>query len=118
MDNYPISSNSLEKHYHIKGNYFGQQYKDSLSDFHSWEQKSHAAEWVLYPENISSHLSIDETALTNGELCTIITSKAGKGKKGTLVAMIAGTKAQNIIKILEKIPQKIRDNRRGNFGYG
>lgn len=109
MDNYPISSNSLEKHYHINGNYFGQQYKDYLSDFHNWEQKPHASEWVLFPENIGSHLSIDETALTNGELYTVVTNKAGKGRKGTLVAMIAGTQAQKVIEVLEKIPKQERD---------
>lgn len=109
MDNYPISSNSLEKHYHINGNYFGQQYKDYLSNFHNWEQKSHAAEWVLFPENIGPHLSIDETALTNGELYTIVTNKAGKGRKGSLVAMIAGTQAQKVIEVLEKIPEQERD---------
>lgn len=109
MDNYPISSNSLEKHYHINGNYFGHQYKDHLSDFHSWGQKPHAGDWVLFPENIGSHLSIDETALTNGELYTIVTNKAGKGKKGTLVAMIAGTQAQKVIEVLDKIPEAQRN---------
>lgn len=108
MDNYPISSNSLEKHYHINGHYFGGQYKDHLSGFHSWGQKSHAADWVLFPENIGPHLSIDETALTNGELYTVVTNKAGKGKKGTLVAMIAGTQAQKVIEVLEKIPEQER----------
>lgn len=109
MDNYPISSNSLEKHYSINGNYFGTQYKDCLSDFHSWEQKKHAGEWVLFPKNIGSRLSIDETALTNGELYTIVTNKAAKGKKGALVAMIAGTRSENVIKVLEKIPEDQRD---------
>jgi predicted RNA methylase len=33
-----------------------------------------------------------------------LTNKA-KGKKGTIVAMIAGTKAQTVIAIIEKIPQ-------------
>jgi transposase len=32
-----------------------------------------------------------------------LTNKAGKGKKGTIVAMIAGTKADNVIAIIEKI---------------
>ena len=54
-------------------------------------------------------MSIDETALTNGELYTIVTNKAAKGKKGALVAMIAGTQAENIIKVLEKIPEEQRD---------
>jgi len=110
LDNYPISSNSLEKFYYINGDYFGQQYKEHLSDFKTWEQKPHAKDWVLFPENVGSRLSIDETALTNGELYTIVTNKAGKGKKGTLVAIIEGTGAEKVIKVLDKIPEEIRDS--------
>jgi transposase len=54
-------------------------------------------------------LSIDETSLSNGELYTILTNKAGKGKKGTIVALIAGTKAEAVIAIIEKIPLKQRN---------
>ncbi|MFT6503920.1 MAG: transposase [Crocinitomicaceae bacterium] len=54
-------------------------------------------------------MSIDETALTHGELYTIITNKAGKGRKGSIVAIIAGTKADNVIGILEKISLKQRN---------
>jgi hypothetical protein len=48
-------------------------------------------------------LSIDETSLSNGELYTILTNKAAKGKKGAIVAMIAGTKAQTVIAIKNTI---------------
>ena len=109
MDDYPISSNSLEKFYYINGNQFGQQYKDSLSDYKSWGQKEHAQEWLLFPENIGPNLSIDETALSNGDLFTIVTNKAGKGQKGTLVAIIEGTQSDNIIKILKGIPEESRE---------
>jgi len=68
LNNYPVSSNSLEKYYYINGDYFGQQYKDHLSDYQTWEQKSHAKDYMLFSDNIGSRLSIDETALTNGEL--------------------------------------------------
>jgi len=54
-------------------------------------------------------LSIDETSLSNGELYTILTNKAAKGKKGTIVAMVAGTKADVVISIIEKIPLKQRN---------
>ena len=54
-------------------------------------------------------LSIDETALSNGELYTIVTNKAAKGRKGTLVAMIKGTKAEDITTALEHIPEKTRE---------
>ena len=49
------------------------------------------------------YLSIDEVSLSKGELYTFITNKDGKGKKGTLVACIEGTKAEDIQRVLEKI---------------
>ena len=62
---------------------------------------------MLFPENIGSHLSIDETSLSNGELYTILTNKAGKGRKGTIVAMIEGTCSNKIIEVLERIPEPL-----------
>lgn len=55
------------------------------------------------------YLSIDETALSKGELYTIITNKKAKGKKGAIVAILSGTKAEPIIKQLLKIPKSLRD---------
>ncbi len=109
MDNYPISSNSLEKFYYINGNHFGQQYKDYLSGYKKWEQKEHASKWMLFPDNLGSQLSIDETSLSNGELYTILTNKAAKGKKGALVAMIEGTQSDTVIKVLKQISKESRD---------
>ena len=104
MDTYPISGKSLERYYHIDGTQFVQQYKDHLSEFNSWDQVSHAEEWILFPDNIGKYLSIDETALSNGELYTILTNKNAKGKKGAIVAMVNGTKSDKVIEVLEKIP--------------
>jgi len=109
LDHYPISSNSLAKFYYINGDYFGRQYKEHLSGFNDWEQKEHANGWILFPDNIGDHLSLDETSLSNGELYTILTNKAGKGRKGSLVAMVEGTSSANVIKILNKIPLKQRN---------
>ena len=64
---------------------------------------------MLYPQNIGANLSIDETALSFDELYTIITNKKAKGKAGSIVAIIKGTKADNIISILNKIPLKLRN---------
>lgn len=83
-------------------------YRDYLSEFKSWDQKSHADKWLLYPENLGRHLSIDETSLSHGELYTILTNKAAKGKKGSIVAIVAGTKAEAVISVLHKIPEKER----------
>lgn len=83
LDNYPISSNSLEKFFYINGDQLGQQYKE--------------------------YLSIDETALSNGELYTVLTNKEGKGQKGTLIAMIEGTVAESVIATINRIPEKARE---------
>lgn len=109
MDNYPISSNSLEKFYFVDGDHFGQQYKEHLSDYSGWDQKDHAEDWLLFPDNIGARLSLDETSLSNGELYTILTNKAAKGQKGALVAMIKGTKSESVIDVLTKIPKRLRD---------
>jgi transposase len=54
-------------------------------------------------------LSIDDTSLSNGELYTVLTNKSGKGRKGTIVAMVAGTKADTVVSVIEKIPLKQRN---------
>ena len=54
---------------------------------------------------MGKRLSIDETAFTNGELYTILTNKSAKGKKGSVIAMVKGTKAEDVIAILNKLPQ-------------
>ena len=109
MDNYPISSNSLEKFFYVDGDQLGQQYKEFLSSYKTWDQKEHAQEWILFPNNVGPYLSIDETSLSNGELYTILTNKAGKGRKKTLIAMIEGTESANVIAVLDRIPEKDRE---------
>ncbi|CAM4160327.1 ISL3 family transposase [Flavobacterium weaverense] len=58
---------------------------------------------------MGSHLSIDEVNLSMGELYTVVTNKAGKGKKGSIVAIIAGTKSEVVINHLQKIDFKKRN---------
>lgn len=109
MDNNPISCNQLAHYFLLDGKQLQEQYKDHLSDFHAWSQKGHAEEWLVFKENMGAYLSIDETSLSNGELYTILTNKAGKGRKGTLVAMCRGTAAQDIIATLKRIPFALRN---------
>lgn len=59
---------------------------------------------MLFPQNLGPHLSIDEVAMTNGELWTTLTNKTAHGRKGALVAMIQGTKASNIAQVLTRLP--------------
>ena len=83
-------------------------YKEHLSGFRSWNQLSHADEYIYFPDNISDSISIDETAFSNGELYTIVTSKSGHGSHGTLVAMIRGTRSEDVCKHLMMIPEDKR----------
>lgn len=62
----------------------------------------------MFAKNIGAYLSIDETAFSNGDLYTILTNKKAKGNKGALIAMVKGTKAEAVIKILHKISLKQR----------
>lgn len=88
---------------------FEQQYKDHLSGFKDWDQKNHAEKWMLFSKNVGTHLSIDEVAVTNGELYTVVTNKKSHGKKNALVAMVEGTKSCDIAGVLTKIPKEARD---------
>ena len=93
---------------HLDSNTFQGQYKDMLSDYRTWEQKNHADEWLLFPQNIRAKLSIDEVALSNGELYTILTNKAAKGRKGAVVAIVKGTESKSVTDIIGKIPVRDR----------
>lgn len=104
-----MSIEAVGSFYGVSGKSLQHQYKNHLSDFNSWEQKSHAKEWLLFPENIGVHLSLDETAFSNGDLYTILTNKKAKGKKGAILAMVKGTKADVVIKTLHKLPVKLRN---------
>jgi transposase len=108
LDHYPVSSHQLGHFFHVDGKHLGQQYKDHFSDYLDWDQREHSHEWMLFSDNIGERLSIDETALSQGELYTIITNKAAAGRKGALDAMIKGTRAEDIISVLEKIPWQLR----------
>lgn len=57
---------------------------------------------------MGTHLSIDETALSQGELYTIVTNKKAKGRAGSIVAIIEGTRADKVIEVLKQIPHQKR----------
>lgn len=92
----------------MNGRRLQRQHRDHLSDFKRWKQLSHAKEWLLYPENIGRRLSIDEVALSQGELYTVITNKKARGRAGSVVAIIEGTRADQVINYLLQIPTELR----------
>lgn len=92
----------------MNGKQLEYQYKNFISDYHHWDQFVHADDYVLYKKNIGEYLSLDETCLSQGEVYTILTNKSAKGKKGSLVAMVRGTKSDTVIRILNKLPRSLR----------
>jgi transposase len=52
---------------------------------------------------MGQYLSIDEVNLSMGELYTVVTNKEAKGKKGAIVAIVAGTKSETVINHLQRI---------------
>lgn len=64
---------------------------------------------MIFEHNLGPRLSIDETSLSHGELYTIVTNKDAKGKRGTLVAIVEGTKSENIIPFLQKLSLRMRN---------
>ena len=82
-------------------------YKHHLSDFPQWEQKSHAQDWVLIAENLGERMSIDESCL-HEDLFTFLSNKDGHCKCGTIAAVVRGTKADDVLKVLLQIPEEER----------
>ena len=83
------------------------QYKETLSNFREWE-KNVNPKALVYPENFGKWMSIDEVALSKGELYTVITNKDAHGKKGALAALIEGTKNEVITEALAQVSVKKR----------
>lgn len=85
-------------------------YRDHLSDFRTWKEKEHADKWLVFPQNMGDDFSLDEVEVSGGELYTVVTNKERHGRRGCLVAIVKGTKAENVIKEISRIPLRLREN--------
>lgn len=103
-----MTCRTLEEFYHIDGHSFEKQYKESLSGFREWDQFEHADEWLLFPNNIGPRLAIDESSLSNGELYTFVTNRDAHTRECSLVAVVAGTKSEEVISVLQQIEEEKR----------
>lgn len=93
----------MARHYRVDGKQLERHYKEDLSDFPSWEKEVNP-DALVYPENFGERMSIDEVALSKGELYTVLTNKDKRGRKGALAALIKGTKNEVVTKALERVP--------------
>lgn len=98
-----MTARSVGRNWGVDGRNLERAYKNHLSDFRQWSQLDHAADWMLLEKNCGIRLSIDETSLCD-DLFTILSNKDGHGRQGSIVAMVRGTKAADVIRILQQIP--------------
>ncbi|GHU81153.1 hypothetical protein FACS1894145_8140 [Bacteroidia bacterium] len=79
---------------------FERQYRDHLSGYKEWDQRVHAQDWILFPKNMGSYIGIDEVALSRGELYTVVINKEAHGKKGSIIAIVKGTRSEDVCDVL------------------
>ena len=104
-----MTCRTLEDFYHIDGHTFEKQYKEVLSGFREWDQLDHAEEWLLFPDNTGPRLAIDESSLSNGELYTFVTNRDARTREQSLIAVVAGTKSEDVISALQMIDEDLRN---------
>ncbi len=96
-------------------------YRNSFSDFKDKSYINHCDKYVVLPENMTNkdtegndkpitHLCIDETCLYDGEVYTIVSTSEKKCAKGSLIALVKGTKSEVVINHIKKIRAKLRYN--------
>ncbi len=96
IESSPHDIESISKTYRTKSQKLRRAYKENISDYNEFYQAHRDMfdnEAFVFPENIGENMGIDETGLINGELYTILYNKDRKGKKGSLAAIIKGTKS-------------------------
>lgn len=108
IESTPVSISTLAARNGLNGQTLRKQYKEVISGYREWDQLGHAAEYILYPENLGADMSLDETCLSNGDVYTILTNKEAHGGKGALAAMIRGVASETVSSILRKVPLKQR----------
>ena len=102
-----MTARCLGRYYFTDGGNLERCYKESLSGFRQWDQLNHAKDWVLLSKNMGERLSIDESSLQD-DLFTFLTNKDGHCKQGTLIAAVRGTKAEDVLDVLLRIPEEDR----------
>lgn len=107
MDTTPVSATSIGNYFQVNGN-LSRQYKEHLSGYHDWDQLWHAEDWILFEDNLGDHICIDEVALSQGELYTVVTNASARCQKGSLIALVKGVQSDAVIHVLKKIPLEKR----------
>jgi transposase len=104
VDTRPDTITNIASYFQVSSDKLQRHYKHRISGYKDWDQLPHADDYLIFPENITDRLSIDEVSLSKGELYTFVTNKnTGVKNRGSIVAVINGTQAKVIQEVLEKI---------------
>ena len=103
-----MSISTLAARNGLDGQTLRKQYKEKISGYRNWDQLGHAGEYILFADNFGEDMSLDETCLSNGEVYTVLTNKAARGKKGALAAMVRGVASDTVSAILRLVPVDVR----------
>lgn len=79
-----------------------------MSGYHDWEQLPHASDWILFEKNIGAYVGLDEVCLSRGELYTVLINKERKGGKGSIIAIIKGTRTEDVCRVLLQLSRRRR----------
>jgi len=110
VDTRPDTISNIASYFGVNSAKLQRHYKRHVSGFKQWDQFSHAEDYLIYPENITESISIDEVSLSKGELYTIVTNKQKSVKnRACVIAIINGTEAKTIQSVLERIPLEKRN---------
>jgi len=107
VDTRPDTMTNIASYFQVSSDKLQRHYKHHVSEFKQWDQLSHADDYLIFPENITDKLSIDEVSLSKGELYTF--KNTGVKNKQSIVAVINGTEAKVIQEVLEKISLQKRN---------
>lgn len=90
----------------VDGELLERQYRNHLSGYLCWEQLPHAEEWLLFEKNIGVYVGLDEVCLSRGELYTVLINKEGKGRSGSLIAVVKGTDVKTVTSVLLRLSRR------------
>ena len=103
-----MTARSLGLFYRTDGDTLERAYKHHLSGFSEWTEKEHADKYLIFPENLGPHMCLDETSTKDGELFTILSNKDGHCRKGSIAAIVRGTRLSDVTDALMRIPEESR----------
>jgi transposase len=62
---------TIASYHQVKKEKLYRSYKENMRNFKTWEQRAHAMDYLLYPQNIADKLAIDEVSFQKVN-CTLL----------------------------------------------